>query len=465
MKIKGVFLAAILTAVLCISGNLLAYSGGTGEPNDPYKIANVADFNQLTIDPNNWNKSFILTADVNLAEVPLTPVGNSSKNFTGVFDGNDNIVSNAVINQPGSNAVGLFGRVGSGGQIRNVGVEDVNMNGGNLVGGLVGWNSSGTITSCNATGSVTGGNNVGGLMGYNSGTLTSCNASGSVIGTGECVGGLVGWNDGTLTYCYATGSVSGDPYIGGLVGFNYCGTLTFCYAIGSASGNSYVGGLVGWNFYGTITSCNATGSVTGSNNVGGLTGYNSGPVTSCYATGSVSGTDTVGGLVGSNSSTVSSSYSTGSVTGAIGAYVGGVVGYNAADLTRCFWDKDTSDKTVGVGSGLSTGVTGKTTAEMMTLSTFTDANGLWDFLGETTNGTDDYWRMCVDGVDYPRLTWEYVQDGDFACPDGVGFDDLQRFGDDWLLTYSTPFYGADANGDKTVNFLDFAILADNWLNH
>jgi len=30
MEIKGVFLAAILTAVLCFSGNLLAYSGGTG---------------------------------------------------------------------------------------------------------------------------------------------------------------------------------------------------------------------------------------------------------------------------------------------------------------------------------------------------------------------------------------------------------------------------------------------------
>jgi len=28
MKIKGVLLAAILTAVLSISGNLLAYSGG-----------------------------------------------------------------------------------------------------------------------------------------------------------------------------------------------------------------------------------------------------------------------------------------------------------------------------------------------------------------------------------------------------------------------------------------------------
>jgi hypothetical protein len=41
---------------------------------------------------------------------------------------------------------------------------------------------------------------------------------------------------------------------------------------------------------------------------------------------------------------------------------------------------------------------------MKTLSTFTSAG--WDFVGETANGTNDYWRMCVDGVDYPRLAWE-----------------------------------------------------------
>ena len=84
----------LVAAVLCISGNLWAYSGGTGESNDPYQIANVADFNQLTIDDPNWNKSFILTADVNLAGVTLTPVGNDStyfvslivSNYRGCFD-------------------------------------------------------------------------------------------------------------------------------------------------------------------------------------------------------------------------------------------------------------------------------------------------------------------------------------------------------------------------------------------
>jgi len=30
------------------------------------------------------------------------------------------------------------------------------------------------------------------------------------------------------------------------------------------------------------------------------------------------------------------------------------------------------------------------------------------------------------GMDYPHLTWEYVRNGDFACPDGHGTDDLAR---------------------------------------
>ena len=45
-------------------------------------------------------------------------------------------------------------------------------------------------------------------------------------------------------------------------------------------------------------------------------------------------------------------------------------------------------------------VVGKTTAEMQTKTTFTDAG--WDFVGETTNGTDDIWTI-LESIDYPRL--------------------------------------------------------------
>ena len=42
------------------------YSGGTGEPNDPYQIATAADLIALGETPEDYDKHFILTADIDL---------------------------------------------------------------------------------------------------------------------------------------------------------------------------------------------------------------------------------------------------------------------------------------------------------------------------------------------------------------------------------------------------------------
>ena len=78
-------------------------------------------------------------------------------------------------------------------------------------------------------------------------------------------------------------------------------------------------------------------------------------------------------------------YSIGVVTIPFGA--SGLVGGNTGSITGCFWDIETSDRSSSDGG------VGKTTAQMMTLSTFTDAD--WNF--------DRVWRMCVDGSRYPQL--------------------------------------------------------------
>ncbi len=131
----------------------------------------------------------------------------------------------------------------------------------------------------------------------------------------------------------------------------------------------------------------------------------------------ITGNDYVGGLVGSNNeSTVSNSYSTGSVSGDY--YVGGLVGYNIHESTvsNSFWDMETSDTEIGIGAGTTTRATGKTTAEMKDVATFTETEtvGLttaWDF--ETNPNDDDanenYWD--IDGSDainsgYPFLSWQ-----------------------------------------------------------
>ena len=417
MKAIGLFLIAAVCLSL-LSSFAAGYSGGTGIPADPWQIADADDLLLLSNSPADWTQSFIVTADIDLSgyifdKAVIAPDTDNfnlefqGTQFTGVFDGNDHTISNLTIAASTKDFVGLFGYVGYGGQIFNLGVGNVTMTGDEYVGGLVGRNE-GSLTFCSATGSVaiegSAVRYVGGLVGYNnSGTLTSCSASGSVNRVSDysyAVGGLVGGNDGTLIACSASGSVTGGYYVGGLVGYNSSGTLTSCSATGSVSGDSMsVGGLVGEDYSGTLTSCYATGSVSaGGYYAGGLVGRNYwGTLTSCYATGAVIGYDYVGGLVGYNYGTLTSCYATGSVT--CFYYVGGLAGYNdGGTINASFWDTQTS------GQETSYGGEGKTTAEMMTQSTFTAAG--WDFDPAAIDGNPAVWKMTSEGSAYPTLAWQ-----------------------------------------------------------
>jgi hypothetical protein len=210
--------------------------------------------------------------------------------------------------------------------------------------------------------------------------------------------GLFGFTYGAVidSLGVTNANITGRHSIGSLVGCTASSTVSNCYATGSVTGINYIGGLVGLNeTSSTVSNSYATGSVKGTNYIGGLVGYNeASTVSNSYATGSVKGTDYIGGLVGRNASfsTVNNSYSTGNVTGT-GSYVGGLVGYNnSSTVNNSFWDTQTS------GRGTSAGGTGKTTAEMKTKSTFTDAG--WD-------ATGTIWK--IDGTinnGYPFLTWQ-----------------------------------------------------------
>jgi hypothetical protein len=561
MKINGVA-AAILTVVLCISGNLLAYSGdGDGTAEYPYQIANKADLLELAADTINYDKYFILTENIDLTDETFTTAviapytGEEGIQFAGSFDGDGHTIFNLTITASEEEyGIGLFGAVGTDGQVKNLGLENVNIAGSSYgagglagenagmisycyatgtvtgsggVGGLVGINTGGTLTSCYATDSVTGTYYfVGGLVGDSTGSLTLCHATGSVSGT-DFVGGLIGRQDvgGTLNVCYATGSVSGANYVGGLVGENYSGIqfdahmLTQCYATGSVNGTDYVGGLVGINTGGTLTSCYATGSVSGYSyvgglvgevdagslinecyattglisgnvsvgglvggnwgmltscyatglvigtyyNIGGLVGVSEGSLINCYATGSVSGNDicdSVGGLMGQNRyGSLTNCYATGSVSGR--HYLGGLVGwYYSGSLTACFWDINTSVTSDGVGNlnPDPAGVTGKTTIEMKTLLTFTNAG--WDFT--VTDGDAADWWMPANS--YPQLAWQSVIPGDIAGLYGVNLIDFAVFAAHWGQTECPAgCENADINNNGTVDIDDLTLFADNWL--
>ncbi len=311
-----------MTTLASVDENTTLDSGtySISTPEELAKLATMTNNGKVT-----GNAEFVLANDIDLSayreDGGWTPIG-SSKSFSGTFDGNGYKVKNLYINRPSENRQGLFGSVS--GVICNVGVYNVNVNGQDYVGGLVGSAADGTISNCYSTGTVNGQDYVGGLVG-------------SAV-------------DGTISNCYSTGTVTGQKDVGGLVGAY--GTISNCYSTGTVAGQVDVGGLIGEGYHATISSSYSTGTVNGQRRVGGLVGYGwSTKISSSYSAGTVTGQLSVGGLVGEGHSKISSSYSTGTVAGQVD--VGGLVGYgNGAELINAYF-KDDTDNLDGIGAGTS----------------------------------------------------------------------------------------------------------------
>ncbi len=411
---------------------------GSGTGLDPYLVTTAAEFVSLS-----WHKGFLdahieLAADLDCTAGRLCPIGDLDV-FSGTFDGGGHTISNATIEQPGGQYIGIFSMVAATGELRNLGLHSALVNGARHVGGLVGANF-GTITNCYARGNVSGGWYVGGLVGdndgsYGAGTVTNSYAmvtvtdSNPVFGT-ERFGGLAGWNSGALTACHATGSVNGvNDYVGGLVGYNDGGSVTGCYGTGVVFGRDDVGGLIGENNNaGTVTACYSTGMVVGRYQNGGFIGMNgNGTVSDCYAIGAVHGEQNVGGLAGWNSGALTSCYATGTVAG--NTYLGGLAGGTSGAVTASFWDVSTGGPDNGVGTGLPT-------AQMQKRATFESVG--WDF--SAGDGDDPDWVIYEENS-YPRL---------YAMPvPVVSVSDLQLLN---IVSGGQFFLTADIDASETTGW-------------
>ena len=244
-----------------------------------YSISSAEELAKLAAMTDNGligeNTEFVLANDIDLSVYSTgegwTPIGSPSKKFTATFDGNGHVVSNLYIYRPNDNNQGLF-EWASNADIKNVGLENVDVTGDCNVGGLVGNGSNSIISNCYATGDVVGGGWVGGLVGEGSSS--------------------------TISNCYATGSVTGTrtySNVGGLVGYGQNRIIiSSSYSTGSVTGNNNVGGLLGWSNYGTINNSYSTGTVTGNANVGGLLGYGGVTLDNAYYTDTTSQTNGIG---------------------------------------------------------------------------------------------------------------------------------------------------------------------------
>ena len=375
------------------------YGGGTGTPEDPYQIWDANDMQAIGADANDWDKCFVLMADIDLGQyqgqeyniIGSGVCGNSwcgslaGTPFTGVFDGNGHVIRNLTYTSTGSTGVGLFGYFE--GAVKNLGVVDVNISvaQGRVIGGLVGFleDSADYILNCYVTGNISGEAKVGGLIG-GTGRETDADTddcySRAVVQGREYVGGLLGYNDGRPVRCYSFSIVEGDTAVGGLVGCNASDArLVDCYAGGIVSGDTEVGGLVG------KASCD-------------IDDCEGGVIVRCYSVAKVEATGTkIGGLVGASHAMISQSY--------WGAEASGLE--NMCGFARPVFAVGCDDS-----NGLST-------AQMMQQSSFEG----WDFI--------NVWGIGENQT-YPYL--RKYSAADINEDESVNFGDLAILADNWLAS-------------------------------
>ncbi|MDR0596707.1 MAG: putative Ig domain-containing protein [Clostridiales Family XIII bacterium] len=304
----------------------------------------------------------------------FAPIGTSSKQFKGSFDGGGKTVKLAVDNK-NTDCQGLFGYVGTGGTVSDLTVSG-KVTGNNYVGGIAG-RSLGTIERVVNKAAVTSdANYAGGIAGYvGGGSITDAENTGAVKGN-SYVGGIAGYVSSGVTVSNAanSGEVDGDNYVGGAVGRTQSSVSevsnTGAVKAANSSTTSYAGGVIGYidaaNV--TVSDCYNTGEVTGSvMNLGGIVGglgissnnkiidcYNTGAVTSTASQGTPSVKACVGGIVGFLSSgtggEISGAINTGLVSAtAANTWVGGIAGYvhnsNVGNINEAYyWDGSVSDK-------------------------------------------------------------------------------------------------------------------------
>jgi len=335
-----------ITMLLIITTSL--YADGT-EPTDTdsdgkREVSTLDHLIWISTNTSGWSYSYEQTANIDASSTTtmndngsggyygFSPIGNGVIKFTGSYDGDGFTISNLYINRPLTDRIGLFGYVGNGGTLSRILLQNVNITGDQLTGSLVGG-AQGTTSE-------------------NTVNIQQCGSSGDVVGASQ-TGGFIGQylDYVNIEQCYTHCDVQTTSYYAG--GF-----------IGETDNDPYPG---------------------------------RGIILNCYSHGNVTSTSTtVGGFMGrGHVARITNSYCTGSVYHSDGddpTDHGFIASWGNGFFSNNFWDSEASNQTdCGIHGTPNYEATGKTTAEMKTQSTFTDAG--WDFTS--------IWEIV--GTNYPRL--------------------------------------------------------------
>ena len=359
------------------------FGGGDGSEEHPYEIATAADFQAIAAAVSDATPDgpfgvvaengtffgsagahYIQTADIDFDEAELTPIGNEAAVFSGIYDGDNKLLSNYKITASTTEAdkIGTFGLVKSG-EVKNVHVIGAAVTSWQRSGILVGWmEAESKVTDCIVENSSIRANKgaIGGVIGYiiSGGTVSGCSIKNVSVAPysdaeGNNFGGVIGYlakSSGAISIsdCHtdAASTVQNDNptggQVGGIVGGNAITTFADCTisgctnaasitTIAKGSGNpaEKIGGIVGTMANGHIINCSNTGTITSARGIaGGIAGIVSGGgvVEACWSDATITGTfNQLGAIVGSlTHGGVILCHGKGFISGY--QYVGGVVG-------------------------------------------------------------------------------------------------------------------------------------------
>ena len=251
-KLLSLFFAAIVAmnvfAADVWDGSSDVFTHGAGTEQSPYLIENaeqlafIAEMVNAGIYTYSGNY-FKLTTDLDLNNIPWTPIGDTEEHaFGGSFDGDNHTISKLYISSA-TNA-GLFGIV-NGGTFKKITIQGeipASANANNS-GGLIGYTIAAcAIDSCTNYVSIGGGTNVGGLVGWAvNPTMSYCVNNACITGSNN-VGGIIGYCPNTITTeinsCINKGVIKSPKVAGGIAGIITNVSMSLCVNTGEIQGTS-----------------------------------------------------------------------------------------------------------------------------------------------------------------------------------------------------------------------------------
>lgn len=405
------------------------FSGGTGEPNNPFQITTAEQLIHIGRDPNLQTRCYILKADID-----LNPAVSGGRVFSGpvierfgqcgrgwcnqavFFDGNNHVIRNLTISIPFINiegnesGAGLIGTLENGASVVNLHFQKAHIAVvGMDVGCLIGWNK-GTVTNCSVDANSTviaqyRSHCAGGIVGinYRGGEVRQCSSSATIAKettSGSEAGGLVGRNEGAILQSAGNGRVYGSQYAGGLVGYNRGGSIRSSHAEQVHVFGDIAGGLLGADDpNSSITLCHAAPSaIEADGPAGGLAGECYGLIENSYALINPQNTEgDFGGLVGTlgTKGRIRRCYALGNLAATYSP---------DSTVVQSYYLQSFDANEAGVGIAL-------TESEMVDANSFVG----FDFYGTLRDGWEGHWYAIGEG--YPILTCQTDVTGLVAIPD------------------------------------------------